>query len=414
MTNAISRVACPTTDESITALTTAPRRPSTEAGGPSDVLGQLPTEIRLMIFEELLVVRPKPVFRGAREFGPLDKREFSEEVPIPWQVLLTCRQYFNEAMPILYGKNNFVFCTGASGKPGKFWRFPISRRSMPFLTNIGIYFRADGPRSEASRRVGHFLRALCRHALKLEHLTVMGYSDRFDEGNCRWDILSPAHPISEALINLVELKPMKHLTIRLHNANALFGPDLACFLAERFYQTDGWNTRTLAFTRSCTCPASAPSFYSLCSLCANPLSEDTNPIEEETEFVDVEAQLDEVIALQFDLIDMDMFWDPDDIEDGKVSDEYAAVDYEEVPGRIPSKDAYGDDMTVHGRWVFEDWEYNEEVYVDDMYDLSAYLRHVRGEPRVPGALYLRQTKLEEFWPKVGYDEYLANVFKKAV
>lgn len=82
-----------------------------------DKLGELPTEIRLMIFEELLVLWPSPVFRGAREFGKLRKEEYKKrsEKIIPAAILQTCRRYHDEAARIIYGKNFFIFCTGYRG-----------------------------------------------------------------------------------------------------------------------------------------------------------------------------------------------------------------------------------------------------------------------------------------------------------
>lgn len=77
-----------------------------------DLLRRLPAEIRVMIWEELLTVKPKTVFGGASDFGPLAKREVEAEGKVPWQILLTCRLYYNEAHPIMYTRNNFVFCTG--------------------------------------------------------------------------------------------------------------------------------------------------------------------------------------------------------------------------------------------------------------------------------------------------------------
>jgi secreted trypsin-like serine protease len=68
-----------------------------------------------MIFEALLSFWPKRIFRGTADFGPLDEREVDEEIQVPWDILLTCSTYYNEAMPILYGKNKFAFCTGEPG-----------------------------------------------------------------------------------------------------------------------------------------------------------------------------------------------------------------------------------------------------------------------------------------------------------
>jgi hypothetical protein len=210
-----------------------------------------------MIFEELLVLWPKIVFRGTQDYGPLDQSEVDEEIQIPWQILLTCWKYYEEAIPIMYGKNRFAFCTGNAGKPGMFWRFPIARRCMPYITDLGIYFRVDSPYSEASTRVGHFLKAIRRNATHLDHLTIVAASDRYYDAQCPWDILFGHHPVSKELLQFVEKKPVKHLKIRLHN-EALFFPQYACWLSQTFEQTGGIDDHSLTFTRSCTCPPGCP------------------------------------------------------------------------------------------------------------------------------------------------------------
>jgi hypothetical protein len=210
-----------------------------------------------MIFEELLIVFPKIILRGASKFGPLQKQEFDEDVKVPWQILSTCRKYYEEALPILYGKNKFGFCTGAKGSPGSFWRFPVRPKVMPYLTDLGVYFRADDPKTEASKRVGNFLRALNRHAKHLEHLTVTAASDRFYEAACPWDIVFGEHPVAQALVHLVKSKSVKHLTIRLQDG-ACFFPSFACFLDQTFRQHNDDPERSLTFTLSCTCPPGCP------------------------------------------------------------------------------------------------------------------------------------------------------------
>lgn len=222
----------------------------------SDYLRRFPTEVRLMIFEELVIVSGT-VFRGASTFGPLDEKEFHEEVSIPWQILATCRKYFEETVPILYGRNKFVFCTGEAGEPGMFWRFPISRRYMGYLNDVGVFVRADDPKKESAKRVGHFLKALIRHAPNLEHLTLLISSDRFYEALCPFDILFADHPISRELLHLIEAETVKHLKIRLHDG-ACFSPHYAGFLAQTFMEKLSTSGRSITFTTSCTCPPGCP------------------------------------------------------------------------------------------------------------------------------------------------------------
>lgn len=238
-------------------LDIALRQLSVPGCNDQDLLRRFPTEVRLMIFEELLIVWPKIVFRGALEFGPLDEKEFDEEVELSWEILLTCRKYYHEAVPIMYGKNKFVFCTGIGGEPGMFWRFPIHRRYMRYLNDLGIYFRADNPKAESSKRVGHFLKALTRHAVNLEYLTVLASSDRLYEAVCPWDILFGEHPVSKELVHLIEAKTVRHLKIRLHDG-ACFFPNYASFLGQTFLNNGPIAGRSITFTQSCTCPVGCP------------------------------------------------------------------------------------------------------------------------------------------------------------
>lgn len=246
----------PTAGQCDPILDVALRQIITVGAHTPDYLRRFPTEVRLIIFEELLIAS-KTVFRGAAAFGPLDKEEFDGEVPLHGQILATCRKYFEEAAPILYGKNAFVFCTGEAGQPGMFRRFPIRPRYMRYVSDLGIYFRADDPRKESSRRIAHFVKAVVRHATKLEYLTVLVSSDRFYEALCPFDILFADHPISKELLHIIESKTVKHLKIRLHDG-ACFFPHYAGFLAQTFMQEGNTEGRSITFTRSCTCPPGCP------------------------------------------------------------------------------------------------------------------------------------------------------------
>lgn len=257
-----------------------------------------------MIFVALLVVSPNTVFRGAFDFGPLDETEFDEEVRMPWQIMATCRKYHNEAAPIMYGLNRLVFCTGIGGSPGMFWRFPISTRYMPYLTDLGVYMRADDPTKETARRVAHFLRSVCRYAFKLERLTVLISSDARYERACPWDIIFHDHPIAKALAIAVTVKTPTHIKIRLHDGACLY-PTLAHFLDQEFYNgTEG--NGTLEFSQSCTCARYLGVYPVLhCIYCRWPLySPHEKPIERLVPPGFVEADMQRMMEMQHELFEL--------------------------------------------------------------------------------------------------------------
>ncbi|KAF2876814.1 hypothetical protein BDV95DRAFT_483284 [Massariosphaeria phaeospora] len=362
-----------------------------------DLLRYFPTEIRLMIFEELLVVNPKTVFRGAHEFGPLDDKEFSEEIPIPWQILLTCRKYHEECVPIMYGKNRFVFCTGAGGEPGQFWRFPIHSRYMHYLTDLGIYLRADDPNKEAARRVGLFLKAIARLATNLKHLTVMVSSDRFYDAVCPWDILFGDHPVAEALVFVTEAQNIKHLKIRLHDGACLF-PVFASFLSQNFYGVESATNRSITFTRSCTCPPACPHIpATTCFMCGFPKDEKhKKPIEVVMSNPSyVEAGETRMMNLQADLFELGLLPPTDDDDD-----------VEEVEA-----DANGG---LHMTGFFEEDDYEENrLAFSSGFLLPGQSRHYRGEVRAPKEWSFKQLRITDYFSVVQYEEYLDDVFGSA-
>ncbi|KAJ4370768.1 hypothetical protein N0V83_005290 [Neocucurbitaria cava] len=308
---------------------------------PDDLLSYFPTEIRLMIFEELLIVWPKIVFRGARDFGPLAEQEFEEEITIPWQILATCKQYYWEAMPIMYSMNRFVFCTGQGGDPGKFWRFPIQIRYMPYITDLGIYLRADVPTKEAAKRIAHFIKALARHAVNLDHLVVMISSDSLYDHTCPWDIIFCDHPVATELVSLIEAATVQHLKIRLHDNACLF-PSFAQFLHHTFYKDGVPADRTLAFSRSS------------------------------------ESTMEHMMDMQHELFEMGILppKDDDDLEDD---------DEETNPG------PYGG-----GGPMEDDYEEHRKAFDSGML-LPGEVRRYRGEVIPPAVWFFEQTKITDFY-----------------
>lgn len=134
-----------------------------------------------------------------------------------------------------------------------FMRFPIKTPYMQYLTNVGIYFQATNPKSESSKRIGHFLKALARNATSLEYLTVMVAKGPFIDDVFSWHILAADHPVIAQIMIMIEQRKFKNMKIRLHEG-ALFRPQLACYMMQQFLENGPTEGRSLVFSRSCTCP----------------------------------------------------------------------------------------------------------------------------------------------------------------
>ncbi|KAL6709660.1 hypothetical protein ACN47E_001088 [Coniothyrium glycines] len=358
---------------------------------PQDYLRRFPTEIRLMIFTELLVVWPHQVFRGAFAFGPLDDKELQDEIQIPWQILATCRKYYAEAMPILYSQNRLVFCTGMGGDPGKFWRFPIKKHYMPHLTDLSIFFRADAPNKPAAQRIGHFIDSLARRAVNLAFLTVTLSSDLRHEQKCPWDIVFCDHPVAKALTRLVEAQTVQHLKLRVHDGAKVF-PSFAQFLQHAFLKGGGAAAgRSITFTTSCTCAhlvPSGPSGAPACLYCACPWSlVHVKPVEIVVPPVLIEADQEHMMDMQHALFELGVLpLDDDDDDDG-----------EEEAGD-------GDGRAVGpydgGSPIEDDYEETRKAFDSGML-LPGQVRKYRGGALVaPKVWFYKQTKMKDFFEVV--------------
>ncbi|ORY00013.1 hypothetical protein BCR34DRAFT_494944 [Clohesyomyces aquaticus] len=361
-----------------------------------DQLRRFPTEVRLMIFTELLTLWPKTIFRGAYEFGPLDKKEFEEEIGVPWQILLTCRKYHDEAAPILYGNNRFVFCTGVRGEPGAFWRFPISARYMPYLADLAVYFRADDPKAMGSHRVGLFLTSIARRATKLQNLVVLASSDRYYDNRCKWDILFNHHPVCKAVLEMLERKTVRHLKIRMHNDAFLF-PTFAHFLEQEFRKYGDTEGRSLTFWASCTCPKGCP-YHPLqfCFLCGwDYQMQDTRPIDTIVDPGTVEAGMERMMDMQDELFTLGILPPKDDDEEGEEEEEELEAGIISGTYRRPFKDTYEDNLPAFTSGML----------------LPGQVRRYRSLPKAPEVWRFRQTTLFEYFHVVHYSHYLQMTFR---
>ena len=214
-----------------------------------DLLQIFAAEIRLMIFEELLIISPETIFVGAKDFTPLDEYNDECKPAVPWQILATCSTYHDEAAPILYGKNKLAFCTGRRGGPGAFTSFPVSIRYMEYVTDLGIYFQVDNPKKVAAERVATFLNTVVSKAKKLEKLELLASSDRWHGMYCPWDIMFCDHPVAKAMVKVIESKKVTHLKIRCHDGARLYQV-FGRFLEQHFVQSGSTDGRSITFAQS--------------------------------------------------------------------------------------------------------------------------------------------------------------------
>ncbi|KAI8936127.1 hypothetical protein NX059_007626 [Plenodomus lindquistii] len=384
MTNALSRVA--DADVCVPPYIVIHRDPAAKAAADlkyernraereGDQLRRLPTELRLVVFENLLSVWPHKVYHGAFDFGPLERKEFDGEIQISWQILATCRLYHEQAYPVLYGKNRLVFCTGARGTPGMFWRFPIKPRYMQCVTDLSIFYRANEGSTQSSKRVGHFIMALGRHAVNLKHLTILFSSDMRYEKLCLWDIIFCDHPIAKAILYLIEMKTVQHLKLRFHDGARIY-PNYARFLEQVFNEDGAPADRTLSFTLSCSCAPYMDVPFTWCRFCQWSRQElDFKPVEEQVLAHHVEATQRHMMEMQHDLFEKGILPPKEDTED---DDEDAAVG--PYRGGGPVEDTYDEDrpaftlgvrLPPRGLWPFRSviqtpavWYYTQTKITD--------------------------------------------------
>ncbi|PSN60559.1 hypothetical protein BS50DRAFT_506264 [Corynespora cassiicola Philippines] len=345
-----------------------------------DMLRKLPTEIRLMIFRLLLVI-PRRIFCGAREFSSLCFSECDNfHLPIPWQILATCWQYFSEAMPIMYGENDIAFFTGRKSKAGKFIRFPVAIRYMPFLRHLSIYFSVDSPKSDAARRLGHFLTAIQR---QLHTLAIVAASERFFEERSLWYVVYCDHPLAKAISKLVSSTTVAHLKIRTHNG-AMFYPSWVRYIETTFKQNRDPAKSLIEFSCSCSCNqwVIRPQNWRICYHCGWPKEWlYCKEMEIPVMAADLECSQTRLMEMEDRLFELGILPGNETDEEVDRSGPYAT-------GR-PVEDTYDDDLPAFHSGAL----------------LPEQRRKYRGESATPATWRFKQTKLHDFFTVLPYDGY---------
>ena len=211
----------------------------------------LPPELRMKIYEQLLV-------RPDRSLKPNGLRPYEEEVEQSYRdknrmsinVLLTCRTIYEEALPILYGKNILAFHDNHFSN--QVLPFPEGHLVMVKHVDVqmcpSIYGSAD--------KMGNLLMLLGTSGANIVNIhiriniseacgkfygkhfqPVLSLSDRFLVGD---------HPI---VAGLFSLKAAKKMVIQMDN-EARFEPGVADALKEAFMKEGTARDRSITIVRS--------------------------------------------------------------------------------------------------------------------------------------------------------------------
>ena len=215
----------------------------------------LPIELRMKIYEELLVrrdgsLKPNGVPQIERPFDPREKDKTFISI------LLTCRTIYEEALPFLYGKNVIVFHDAQVRKPV----LPFPERHLIMIKHVEV---ETSPYVYGSvEDMGNLLMTLGTSGAKPIDVSVRIYMTRhhlhFYRGyrsvlpllRSHDALLSNENPV---IVGLLSLKAVKKLDIRVEG-EVRFQPGVACALRTSFMEKGTAIDRSIAIRKACTSP----------------------------------------------------------------------------------------------------------------------------------------------------------------
>ena len=198
-----------------------------------DKFGRLPPEIRVMIYDLLLV---------HDGIIPVD-------VPIKNRlaILQTCRLYHHEASHIFYGKNHFIITRVWDPATYSSPVMPIAEAYLPLLKRITISINTGHPNSSTTKKGANLVQSLVHTNIKLDQLTITLGSNInpmvayfFDD-----NIMGADHPIVHALTAILHLGNIRELRVRLKTLR--FGKSIAHGLHDIFTISNSTSDRSLKF-----------------------------------------------------------------------------------------------------------------------------------------------------------------------
>lgn len=236
-------------------------------------LFRLSPELRLMIYEKLLIQidRPLRLIKGPQdEIGPSSRNN------ICTSILRTCRAIYNEALPILYGSNTLLIRIS----PVKEMIY-LPKHCLALLKHVSI--SATPFEGSDSLDTACCLQSIADGSLDdlSIHIYISYRENYYFAANSlphvlesfRNNLLVADNPILRALLSLTSVKK---LYIELENG-ARFEPGFADILKETFMKTGSGQGRSIVIRKRCT-HQGASNFENgaRCPDCANTMEEIAN------------------------------------------------------------------------------------------------------------------------------------------
>ena len=212
----------------------------------------LPMELRLKIYEQLLVLPDGSLkANGIRHY---ERQLYDREKDKTFiSILLTCRTVYEEALPILYGKNVLAFHDNDLGKP----LLPFPEDHLVLIKHVEVEM---SPCIFGSvKRMGNLLMTLGTSRAKFIDISVRIYMPKDKETFRRryLVILQPSEKQDALLFNdnpivvgLLSLKAVKRLDIRIEG-DVRFQPGGACALRTSFMEKGITIGRSIAIRKPC-------------------------------------------------------------------------------------------------------------------------------------------------------------------
>ena len=215
----------------------------------------LPIELRMKVYEELLVRRdgslnPNGLPLFERNFDLREKDEFFISI------LLTCRTIYEEALPVLYGKNVLAFHDNYFRKP----MLPFPEQHLLMIKHVEVQMRPLVYSS--AEKMGNFLMLLGTSQANLVDILIrISTCEAFDRDfRYLFHRLPPLslfdrflvgdHPI---VAGLFSLKKAKKMVLQVDN-DVRFEPGVANALKEAFMKEGTAGGRSITILRPCYGP----------------------------------------------------------------------------------------------------------------------------------------------------------------
>lgn len=230
----------------------------------------LPPELRVKIYEQLLI-HPNRSLKPNGFLRSTGGRFYQEEDYIFTSILQTCRTFYEEALPILYGKNTLAFHDNDFSQP--VLPFPQEHLTMVKRVQVDI-----SPMIYSSaKKMGKFLTTLGTSGAKLIDLSIQIHMLECNDEILRehHETLPPLHLFDQSLVGvhpilagLFSLMAVKKLYIRLED-EARFEPGVANALKTAFTNKGTADGRSITIETYCTFPHGLLDDEGPCPGCGN-------------------------------------------------------------------------------------------------------------------------------------------------